>query len=152
MNEHDKGGIDMYVIEEYGNYNDIHLNVTVAEVHGSENGANKLAEELGAKVFLYTDSIKIVTTTHEIVIENHEKDKYQFEVCTKQLEPIPLERMQSMSQEELERTFKEYMITEEDMKPLKWDIKEAFQHLTNLYEPKLFYKFDSLSYGVKEKK
>lgn len=133
-------------ISLYGNYEEIFLDVVIVrKADISEERAIEIAND--GIVTLYEDRIYV----EHSVLGNFDvlnKELYQFEVCTKDTEPVDISKL---TQEEVIKLINDerYFITEDDCKKVNWSIEEAYRLLRQMYPKKDYYKFDSLAYSIK---
>ncbi|SFD18638.1 hypothetical protein SAMN04488168_12348 [Bacillus sp. 491mf] len=139
-----------YTIEETVYYENIDLNVEVARFKGTEQKAFDFAKNMNVQVLLHENHLEIVINGQSYTLQNLDRKRYQFRICTKNIKPIPLSEIEKMtSHEKLALLQNEsYQVTEEDFKNVNWNFTEAYKLLKEAYPHKKVFIFDSLSYSV----
>ncbi|MCG0050811.1 hypothetical protein [Priestia aryabhattai] len=97
--------------------------------------AQRIANSINSVILLEDHMVVIFKNAESITInDDFLKYAYKFRVCTKpKLPPLELSVLTHQEREEFIRN-QAYIVTEEDMNEVNWDIKRAFQYLQQRYD------------------
>lgn len=138
-----------YRLFNYCYYNDVFVEIVIAEIHSTYDEAERLANG-HVTVILKNDSIELFHNDKHSFIQNTDRELYQFEVCTKLL-PQPIDpRILTDDQKTQLIDNEEYMCTSDDFENVEWSISEAYEKLKSLYPNKAEFYLSSLSYRIEE--
>lgn len=140
-----------YQVEEYYNCNDIFLDVVVFEIcAANKEDAMEQAAGMTPGVVIENGKILIEHPNGELfTLLDNDRQKYQFQICTKNITPIDLSTLSKEAKNALKYD-QNYYTNIEDYKNVEWTISEAYSVLRELYPERERYIFDSLAYGVTE--
>jgi hypothetical protein len=119
---------------EYG-HEDLFLELELGTFHTTPLHAQRIANSVNSIILLKDHMVVIFKNAESITInDDFLKHAYKFRVCTKpKLPPLELSVLTHREREEFIQN-QAYIVTEEDMKEVNWDIKTAFQYLQQQYD------------------
>ncbi|MEG8980420.1 hypothetical protein U8Y98_27300 [Priestia megaterium] len=119
---------------EYG-YEDILLELELGVFRTTILHAQRIANSVNSVILLENHIVVIFRNAETVTInDDFLKQNYKFKVCIKP-KLLPFESSTFTHQERnLFIRNQSYIVTEEDMKKVKWDIKTAFQYLQKQYD------------------
>ncbi|MGE7306715.1 hypothetical protein ACQKJG_23045 [Priestia megaterium] len=119
---------------EYG-HEDLFLELELGTFHTTPLHAQRIANSVNSIILLKDHMVVIFKNADSITInDDFLKHAYKFRVCIKpKLPPLELSVLTHQEREEFIRN-QAYIVTEEDMKEVSWDIKTAFHYLQQEYE------------------
>lgn len=125
-----------YKVFQGVHFDDVHLRVETGVFTGNEQEATEFANQT-LKTILKQDSLHVIFGDDYFVIANEEIEKYQFEVCTKELPP-PIAARNLSPQEQLVLIYDErYMTTPDDYQKVDWNLSKAYEKLKKMYPNKV---------------
>lgn len=130
---------------------DLFLEIELGTFHTTQLHAQRIANSVHNVILLEDRIVLIFKNADSISItDDFLKYAFKFRVCTKPTIP-PLNVSKLTQQEKDDLVFNEaYMVTEEDMKEVQWDINTAFRYLQHKYEARdqTFFSLSSSAYYV----
>lgn len=145
-----------YKIIEQFDYHTISVCIVIKDnVEMSSELATHIGET-GCSLILNKDGFLVEGVFDEkpYIITDKDINLFKFKVCTKGLpEPLPVEKVNSMSKEELLKVFDDnspYMITDDDFEERDWSISDVYRILKEKHPNNEAFKWEYVSYIVKE--
>jgi len=130
---------------------DLFLEIELGSFHTTQLHAQRIANSVHNVILLENQIVIIFKNADSISItDDFLKYAFKFRLCTKPTMP-PLDISKLTQQEKDDLVFSEaYMVTEEDMKEVQWDINTAFRYLQYRYEARdrTFFSLSSSAYYV----
>ncbi|MFS0906289.1 hypothetical protein AB3N02_25015 [Priestia aryabhattai] len=130
---------------------DLFLEIELGTFHTTQLHAQRIANSVHNVILLEDRIVLIFKNADSISItDDFLKYAFKFRLCTKPTMP-PLDVSKLTQQEKDDLVFNEaYMVTEEDMKEVQWDINTAFRYLQHQYEARdqTFFSLSSSAYYV----
>jgi hypothetical protein len=116
-------------------HEDLFLELELGTFRTTPLHAQRIANSVNS-IILLKDHVVVIFKNAESITINDDflKQAYKFRVCIKpKLPPLELSVLTHQEREEFIRN-QAYIVTEEDMKEVSWDIKTAFHYLQQEYE------------------
>ncbi|WP_370695822.1 hypothetical protein AB0764_26390 (plasmid) [Priestia megaterium] len=130
---------------------DLFLEIELGTFYTTQLHAQRIANSVHNVILLENQIVIIFKNADSITLtDDFLKYAFKFRLCTKQTMP-PLDISKLTQQEKDDLVFNEaYVITEEDMKEVQWDINTAFRYLQHKYEARdqTFFSLSSSAYYV----
>ncbi|ONG69423.1 hypothetical protein BKK42_21270 [Bacillus cereus] len=139
-----------YTIKETVYFENIDLNVEVAKFKGTKQKAFDFAQNMDLKVLLHENHLEILLNGQSYTVQNSDRERYQFRICTKDIKPIPLSDIEKMTDSEKVALLQneDYQLKEEDFKDVNWNFSEVYRLLTEMRPNTKVFNFDSLAYSI----
>ncbi|MGW9102776.1 hypothetical protein ACWGPZ_26550 [Priestia megaterium] len=129
-------------------HEDLFLELELGTFRTTPLHAQRIANSVNSIVLLKDHMVVIFKNAESITInDDFLKQAYKFRVCIKsKLLSLELSALSHREREEFIRN-QAYIVTEEDMKEVNWDIKTAFQYLQQQYDAldQAYFPFSSSS-------
>ncbi|PFP15261.1 hypothetical protein COJ92_22440 [Priestia megaterium] len=130
---------------------DLFLEIELGSFYTTQLHAQRIANSVHNVILLENQIVIIFKNADSITLtDDFLKYAFKFRLCTKPTIP-PLDISKLTQQEKDDLVFNEaYMVTEEDMEEVQWDINTAFRYLQHQYEArdKTFFSLSSSAYYV----
>lgn len=130
---------------------DLFLEIELGIFHTTQLHAQRIANSVHNVILLENQIVIIFKNADSISItDDFLKYAFKFRLCTKPtMPPINISKLTQQERDDLIRN-EAYMVTEEDMKEVQWDINTAFRYLQHQYEARdqTFFSLSSSSYYV----
>lgn len=130
---------------------DLFLEIELGSFHTTQLHAQRIANSVHNVILLENRIVIIFKNADSITLtDDFLKYAFKFRLCTKP--PMPLLDISKLTQQEKKDLVcnEAYVITEEDMKEVQWDINMAFRYLQHKYEARdqTFFSLSSSAYYV----
>ncbi|WP_427125129.1 hypothetical protein ACQCPP_31880 (plasmid) [Priestia megaterium] len=130
---------------------DLFLEIELGTFYTTHLHAQRIANSV-KHIILFEDQILVKFKNKDFIsiTDDFLKYAYKFRLCTKPSMP-PIDVSKLTQQEKDDLIYNEaYIVTQDDMKEVNWDIKTAFHYLQHRYEArdKEYFFFGSCSYYV----
>ncbi|MBY0201349.1 hypothetical protein H7U05_29455 [Priestia megaterium] len=130
---------------------DLFLEIELGTFHTTQLHAQRIANSVH-NVILLEDRIVIIFKNADSIsiTDDFLKYAFKFRLCTKPtMPPLNISKLTQQERDDLIRN-EAYMVTEEDMKEVQWDINTAFRYLQHKYEARdqTFFSLASSAYYV----
>ncbi|KRF46391.1 hypothetical protein ASG98_17630 [Bacillus sp. Soil531] len=130
---------------------DLFLEIELGTFHTTQLHAQRIANSVHNVILLENQIVIIFKNADSISItDDFLKYAFKFRLCTKPtMPPINISKLTQQERDDLIRN-EAYMVTEEDMKEVQWDINTAFRYLQHKYEARdqTFFSLASSAYYV----
>ena len=130
---------------------DLFLEIELGTFYTTQLHAQRIANSVHNVILLENQIVIIFKNADSIILtDDFLKCAFKFRLCTKPTMP-PLDISKLTQQEKDDLVCNEaYMVTEEDMKEVQWDINTAFRYLQHQYEARdqTFFSLSSSAYYV----
>lgn len=130
---------------------DLFLEIELGSFYTTQLHAQRIANSVHNVILLENQIVLIFKNADSIILtDDFLKYAFKFRLCTKPTMP-PLDISKLTQQEKDDLVCNEaYVITEEDMKEVQWDINTAFRYLQHKYEARdqTFFSLSSSAYYV----
>ncbi len=130
---------------------DLFLEIELGTFYTTQLHAQRIANSVHNVILLENQIVIIFKNADSITLtDDFLTYAFKFRLCTKPTMP-PLDISKLTQQEKEDLIFnKAYMVTEEDMKEVQWDINTAFRYLQHKYEARdqTFFSLSSSAYYV----
>lgn len=130
---------------------DLFLEIELGTFYTTQLHAQRIANSVHNVILLENQIVIIFKNADSITLtDDFLKYAFKFRICTKPTMP-PLDISKLTQQEKDDLVCNEaYVITEEDMKEVQWDINTAFRYLQHKYEARdqTFFSLSSSAYYV----
>jgi hypothetical protein len=138
-----------YKITQVTHYDDVELHIVVGYFESTEEEINEIANK-NLRTILREDGLHISYGNDYFVVSDDEKDKYHFEICTKDL-PQPIDA-RTITKDEIDNLLNDerYMTTPDDFEIVDWNLSKAYTELKRNNPEKKAFSFSSLAYGIEK--
>ncbi|WP_341285038.1 hypothetical protein [Priestia megaterium] len=130
---------------------DLFLEIELGSFYTTQLHAQRIANSVHNVILLENQIVIIFKNADSITLtDDFLKYAFKFRLCTKPTIP-PLDISKLTQQEKDDLVFNEaYMVTEEDMKEVQWNINTAFRYLQYKYEARdqTFFSLEPSAYYV----
>ncbi|MES9793507.1 hypothetical protein ABWL24_24050 [Priestia megaterium] len=130
---------------------DLFLEIELGTFHTTQLHAQRIANSVHNVILLENQIVLIFKNADSISItDDFLKYAFKFRLCTKPtMSPLDISKLTQQEKDDLVLN-EAYMVTEEDMKEVQWDINTAFRYLQHQYEARdqTFFFLSSSAYYV----
>lgn len=130
-------------------YDDFMLNVIKSYSGYTKEKIEEIAIGNFAAV-LMSDGLHVISGDEQFVVSDEEKEKYFFEICTKELPPPVDARVLSTEAQKALIHDERYMTTPDDYQKMDWSLSDVYKKLKMNHPDKHHFSFSSAAYGIEE--